>query len=155
MILYTYNEGIPFEVSEDDFDLVCKHKWNLSGNYIRNSKGIYLHRLIARCPKGFEIDHIDRDPLNNKRENLRIVTRQENNNNKSQHNKYKNKTTGIYGIDAVPSHRCKKPYYFRVRIKGLRSNKFSTLIKAIKYRNNYLRQNPDILKELEEIYNYI
>lgn len=25
----------------------------------------------------------------------------------------------------------------------------------IKYRNNYLRQNPDILKELEEIYNYI
>lgn len=65
-----------------------------------------------------------------------------------------NKTTGIYGIDTVPSHRRKKPYYFRVRIKGLRSNKFLTLIKAIKYRNNYLRQNPDILKKLEEIYNY-
>lgn len=67
----------------------------------------------------------------------------------------KNKSTGIYGIDAVPSHCKRRPYYFRVRIQGLKDNKFSSLIKAIKYRNKFLKQHPEILSKLEEIYNYI
>lgn len=155
MILYTYDFSIPFEISDDDFYIASNHKWTLSGKYIRNTRGIYLHRLLMSCPKGFEVDHIDRDPLNNKRDNLRIVTRSENNKNKSKYNKYKNKSTGIYGIDTVPSNRRRKPYYFRVRIQGLRDNKFSSLIKAIKYRNKFLKQHPEILSRLEEIYNYI
>lgn len=154
MILYTYDLSIPFEVSDDDFYAVFKYKWTLSGKYIRNTRGVYLHRLLTNCPENLEVDHIDRDPLNNKRENLRVVDRATNNENKASYNRYRNKSTGIYGIDAIPSPCSKKPYYFRVRIKGLKDNKFSTLIKAIKYRNDYLRQNPNILMELEEIYNY-
>lgn len=153
MILYTYNEGIPFEISEDDFELVHTYKWALTGKYIRNTNGVYLHRLLTNCPKGLEVDHIDRDTLNNKRENLRIVKRSENNKNKSQYNRYKNKSTGIYGIDAIPSHRRTRRFYFRVRIKGLKNNKFASLIKAIKYRNYYLRKNQYMLDELERIYN--
>ena len=43
----------------------------------------YLHRLILGAPvKGFEIDHIDRDGLNNTRENLRLASRGENTYNK-------------------------------------------------------------------------
>lgn len=153
MILYTHDYGIPFEISDDDFYKVCNYKWTLNGKYIRSTTRILIHRLLTNCPKNLEVDHIDRDPLNNKRENLRVVNRATNNKNKASYNKYRNKSTGIYGIDAIPSPCSKKPYYFRVRMKGLKDNKFSTLIKAIKYRNNYLRQNPNILMELEEIYN--
>jgi hypothetical protein len=39
---------------------------------------VHLHRLIANAQPGEIIDHIDRDPLNCRRGNLRRVTRQQN-----------------------------------------------------------------------------
>jgi hypothetical protein len=39
---------------------------------------VHLHRLIADARPGEIIDHIDRDPLNCRRNNLRRVTRQQN-----------------------------------------------------------------------------
>lgn len=39
---------------------------------------IYLHRYITQCPSGFVVDHINFDGLDNRRENLRIVTHAEN-----------------------------------------------------------------------------
>lgn len=136
-------DNIEFEISEEDFEMVNSFVWHKAGNYIRNSKGQWLHRLITNCPKGLEVDHIDRNPLNNKRENLRCVTRAENNRNKRQYNKYPNKSTGIYGIDAVKSRRKDGKPYFRVRINGLKANKFSKLISAIKYRNKYLMEHKE------------
>lgn len=43
---------------------------------------IRLHRLITQAPKGSVVDHIDRDVLNNRRSNLRIVGHLENNRNR-------------------------------------------------------------------------
>jgi len=51
--------------------------------YIMSSKNMYIHQVITGCygnGKGtgvLSIDHIDRDPLNNSFENLRIATRKE------------------------------------------------------------------------------
>jgi hypothetical protein len=55
------------------------------GNY-RKIKGTYEHRYIweihnGPIPKGMEIDHINRDKEDNRIENLRCVTRKENQNN--------------------------------------------------------------------------
>lgn len=39
---------------------------------------VYMHRFLADPPEGMEIDHINGDRLDNRRANLRVVTRQQN-----------------------------------------------------------------------------
>jgi hypothetical protein len=39
-----------------------------------NGKTQYLHRVIMNAPKGFLVDHIDHNTLNNQRSNLRVVS---------------------------------------------------------------------------------
>lgn len=41
-------------------------------------KRLYLHRVVTDCPPGFQVDHRDGDPLNNRRGNLEVVTLGEN-----------------------------------------------------------------------------
>ena len=43
----------------------------------RKYEEVYLHRFIMNAPKNYYVDHIDRNKLNNTRENLRICTPQE------------------------------------------------------------------------------
>ena len=51
--------------------------------YICSSSGLYIHQIITGCygngkgTKNISVDHIDQDPLNNSLENLRIATREE------------------------------------------------------------------------------
>jgi hypothetical protein len=49
----------------------------------KNRKRVYLHRWIMGLPPGRTpvVDHINRDTLDNRRENLRLVTTSENNRN--------------------------------------------------------------------------
>lgn len=63
-----------------DADLFHGAWWD--GKYVRNTAG-RLHRLIAArafntIPEGMFVDHIDGDTLNNRRGNLRIVTKAQN-----------------------------------------------------------------------------
>ena len=51
-------------------------------------KSFCVHRLVyetfvGEIPKGFEIDHINRNRLDNRLENLRVVTHKENVNNRN------------------------------------------------------------------------
>lgn len=54
-----------------------------------------MHRLIMDATSDVEIDHINLNRADNRRENLRFATHQENNFNKKYH---KNSTTKIKGV---------------------------------------------------------
>ena len=61
---------------------------------------ISLHRLVMNCPEGLEVDHIKHpqkheNKLDNRKSNLRIVTKSENQMNK---HKQENNTSGIVGV---------------------------------------------------------
>lgn len=66
------------KVSNEDFDALKNIVWSYSGNgYAHNHKYGYMHKLILPVKNGHFVDHVDRDKLNNRRENLREVTKQE------------------------------------------------------------------------------
>lgn len=68
----------------EDIDRVKYIKWNSDEkNYIGSSNHMQLHRYIMNCDdNNLVVDHINRNPLDNRKCNLRICTQQENSRNK-------------------------------------------------------------------------
>ncbi|MDP1931912.1 MAG: HNH endonuclease [Gammaproteobacteria bacterium] len=59
-----------------------------------------MHRLIMGFPERMEIDHINGNSLDNRRSNLRVVTRSENARNSK---KYSRNKTGVAGVSVGQS----------------------------------------------------
>jgi len=81
-------------VDDDMFAVLNKVKWFLCGGYAKcvipagkgKQRHEFMHHYITGFPlNGFQVDHIDGDMLNNRRENLRFVTNRQNQQNKSLH----------------------------------------------------------------------
>src|SRR4051794_38892587 len=75
-------------VDDADYMRLAKHVWFLDGNgYVQRQEGgrkVYLHREVLGLSDSDPlcVDHRNRDPLDNRRENLRRCTRAENNQNR-------------------------------------------------------------------------
>lgn len=77
-------------IDADDWDAIAPYTWrvaNYRGTFyamtsIRQSDGrvlaVGMHRIICAAPDGSQVDHIDRNPLNNRRANLRVCTAAQN-----------------------------------------------------------------------------
>lgn len=88
MIVHTDKHKIPFLIDSQYYESVARYCWSISktGGYPCANRGkrpngatIYLHNfLFGYAPDGKEWDHINRNPLDNRRANLRIVTHQKN-----------------------------------------------------------------------------
>lgn len=82
-------------IDDEDYAFLNNFNWKYhtaSGYAYRNkSKGrdgqrggiIFMHRTINNTPKGMEVDHINRDKLDNRKENMRNCFRVHNSRNRS------------------------------------------------------------------------
>lgn len=94
------NSGKSVLVDSDIYNELAKHKWFITklGYACRRKMVngerymIYLHRVVANTPDDKETDHINRNKLDNRRSNLRVCNRTQNNHNKDTWGKsgYKN-----------------------------------------------------------------
>lgn len=78
-------KGFKAIIDDSDFDLVSKYRWYYSNGYAKtdiggrkNKKRIYMHRLIMGNPIKKEVDHINNERLDNRKSNLRVVTKLQN-----------------------------------------------------------------------------
>jgi hypothetical protein len=89
-------------VDRDDYDWLCQWRWVFSSNgyamrtITENGRRRFfqMHRVIMGAQRGQLVDHIDGNRLNNTRDNLRIVTRSQNNWNRRPNKGHRYK--GVY-----------------------------------------------------------
>jgi len=76
-----HGKGIFIRLDDEDFEKCKKYKWYLSSGYAiskKNKKTIYIHRFILDAPDSLQVDHKDRDKMNNQKSNLRLCTSSQN-----------------------------------------------------------------------------
>lgn len=96
-------------VDDEDYPKLSQHKWyaakQRTGNFYavrqsprvkgkRHQTQIWMHVVIFGTPKGMETDHINGNGLDNRRENLRVVTIRQNQQNR--HQKKSSKYPGVF-----------------------------------------------------------
>ena len=120
-------------------EIVSQYKWHLRDNgYVSTSDNIYLHRLISNCDNDMVCDHINRNRLDNRRENLRSCTQQENLLNRGVS---KNNTSGYTGV-----YKRNNKWCARININGKQINlgtfatfeeaKQARMLAEVEYCNN-------------------
>lgn len=107
-------------VDDEDYERIVETK-DMRGNpkkwYCHNNAGACsgyamsgdrrdsIHRLVMGNPKGMQVDHINGDTLDNRKENLRVCTQSQNMQNKKLHSHSK---TGYKGVHEKNYPRRKK-----------------------------------------------
>lgn len=83
-------------VDKDDFEELSRHIWYCGGDGyaarrettydesgVRMTRIVKMHRIIINAPNDVEVDHINRNRIDNRRSNLRLCTRSENATNRA------------------------------------------------------------------------
>lgn len=125
-------------VSPEDFDNVNKYSWyiyrreNKKEAYVVGTvegKSIKLHQFIlGKAPKGFDIDHINHNGFDNRRSNLRIVTKGANAQNKKKREGTKNTYIGVSAVTGK----------FNVMHLNIYLGRFENEVDAAKHYDKYV-----------------
>jgi hypothetical protein len=139
MRLIPITKGYSVKIDNEDFEKVNQYKWYpvFSGNNIyaatslylgggtknKKTKGLLMHRLIMDTSTGLQVDHIDRNGLNNQKTNLRNCTHAQNmaNRGKNKNNvasKYKGISYIKYCSWKDKTYLRRKPWVAHMTIKG-------------------------------------
>jgi AP2 domain/HNH endonuclease len=145
-------QGLCALVDDEDYEELSKYKWyavkapktyyayrNIRINKLKQ-KQIGMHQHLLGFKAGFEIDHINHNGIDNRRENLRWATDAQNSANKP---RQMNNSSGVKGVYFDTR---KSRWRARLMVKGRRIHigTFSSLIDAEKA---YREAAEDILGE--------
>ena len=137
---------INFLISIQDYKRVSRYKWYVNHTgYIYNASVpfVMLQRFILKPPPNFLTDHINRNPLDNRRENLRLATPLQNRLNspgkRNSTSKYKGvwKYKYVYGAKITINGRHHHLGTFKTELEAVKEyNKF-----ALKYHGDFAYLN--------------
>lgn len=133
--LKTIKATVVFDIG--DLETVQSKSWHLGGDgRVRTSKLVglstLLHRIIMDAPDDLTVDHIDGDPTNNRRSNLRLVTQGQNTQNRTIANPSKKSGLPLGVYHSQPAYR--QPYFAQVMVFGEQHHKrFDTIEEASKW----------------------
>lgn len=117
----------------DDIDNVIQYKWHHRSNgYCGANHNILLHRIIMNVKNGEYVDHINGNRLDNRKQNLRICTNQENNFNKGL---YSHNTSGVTGVSWDKS-RNKWEVSIKINQKKINLGRFENFNDAVNKRKD-------------------
>jgi hypothetical protein len=109
-------------VDDEDVALLPPSTWYLHNQgYAACAKrfghqSTLLHRIVMQAKRGDEVDHINRNKLDCRKSNLRIVTRSQNNQNRS--GAMRRNRTGLRGVSFNVNPSGTVSYLARVQIRG-------------------------------------
>lgn len=110
--------GFQAIVDDEDYDYLSQFKWILSHKekiraYVLctgKTGERRMHRIVMKANKGEEVDHINRNHLDNQKSNLRVCTRLQNNLNRGA---FKNNKLGLRGV-----YKVGKRFLARIKLNG-------------------------------------
>lgn len=123
------SQGRAFAIVDDeDYADLAQYRWYLvgfRGRYAGRSQilsdgrwtTVYMHRLVIKAPNGVQVDHANRDPLDNRRSNLRLCTQSLNNANAAS---WKLPISGYRGVYFDPRPRKARPWRVEICVAGER-----------------------------------
>ncbi len=114
-------------IDKADYNLIEDYKWYFTNNGYAAAKlyfgrengknvqkGILMHRIIMKAKKGQDVDHSNKNKLDNRRSNLRLCTRTLNLANKFDLNKNK---SGYKGVSFFKWGTRKKRWVSQIQFK--------------------------------------
>jgi len=127
---YASIQGVDKKIIYAEKRLTPNQLINLNEYLIANNKNpiskrtLMMHRIIMNADSKHIVDHIDGNGLNNKKENLRFVTKSQNAQNKRRKSKALSKYKCVR-YEATEKNNLKKPW--RAYIKDPNTNKRTTI----------------------------
>jgi hypothetical protein len=122
-------------IDTEDLDKVRHARWHADEKgYVKcqlNRKTLRMHRIIMDAPKGMDVDHINHDPRDCRKSNLRVCSRSQNQCNSVT----RRSKTGVKGVGIKKNHKYKRfCASIQINHKSHHLGYFSTLEEAIAVR---------------------
>lgn len=143
MAIINLNKGKITLVDDDMFEYLNQWKWSCVKGYAMRSamvdgahKTIYMHTMVNCTPAGYQTDHINRDPLDNRKINLRTATKSQNGCNRDIAS---NNTSGFKGVSW---HKSNNAWRAIIKINGKAKHLglYDNIIDAANAYNEYAKK---------------